>query len=139
MINMLVNIVIDDDSLNLTITKRTALCLKVVELLTFILDTHGPDCFEHLWTSFSDSKTQKDVEKSADDLIGQQECYLAQYGGFFKFVNSVLQPNGDELSRERSQQHGLLLGFLISILEQDIRLRKGELISSMRHITLTIH
>lgn len=138
MINMLVNIIIDDDSLNLTITKRMSLCIKVVELLAFILDTHGPKCFQHLWTTFGNSKQPKDAEKSADDLVGQTECYLSQYDGFFIFVKSVLQTNADELSRERSQQHGLLLGFLISILELDIRLRKESYVDMQQAVIVQL-
>ncbi|KAI8580774.1 hypothetical protein K450DRAFT_235890 [Umbelopsis ramanniana AG] len=125
-INMLINIIIDDNTINLTISKRTSLCRQSVKVLFLILECHGPRLFDPLWNSFRVSKsTQRSRNKlSNDEDDMQDECTLQQYEDFFDFVKSVFQQRDTSEGQDKQKQHGLLLDFLIKVLEADIQSRR---------------
>jgi len=129
--NMLAYNIIDNKVQSLTIPKRITLCRLSTEVLRLILETHGPRCFDHLWKCFKDTnpsrgKNRKSTPSVADDGEIMQDCGLERFDNFFAFVKSVLQPQETESGRETQAEHGLLLDFLIAVLEKDIRGRKGS-------------
>ncbi|KAI9284488.1 hypothetical protein BC943DRAFT_63825 [Umbelopsis sp. AD052] len=137
-INMLINIIIDDNTPNFTISKRVSLCRQSVEVLSFILECHGPRLFDPLWDSFRVSKSTQQPSRSKlsiDEDDVQDECSLQQYEDFFDFVKSVLQQRETSEGQDKQKQHGLLLDFLIKVLEADIQSRR-ESYEEMRKATI---
>jgi len=103
---MLINIIIDDSTLNFTISKRLSLCRESVQVLFFILDCHGPRLFDPLWNSFTVSESaQRSRSKSSNDEDDmQEECSLQQYQDFFDFVKSVLQQCDTSEGQDKQKQ-----------------------------------
>lgn len=105
---MLVNNVLNDKILSLTITKRIVLCRQSVEVLFFILETHGPRCFDHLWMTDKPSKpahvrNKRSVADDDDDEL-QQLSGLEQFDDFFAFVKSVLETHETAAEREKQAE-----------------------------------
>lgn len=113
---MLINIIIDDSTLNFTISKRLSLCRQSVQVLFFILDCHGPRLFDPLWNSFTVSKSaQRSRSKSSNDEDDMpEECSLQQYEDFFDFVKSVLQHY--DTSEEQDKQKQVSFGVFVVLL-----------------------
>jgi hypothetical protein len=103
---MLINIIIDHTILNLTISKRLSLCRQSVQVLSAILECHGPRVFDPLWNSFKVSKsTQRSRSKlSSDEDDMEVECSLQQYEDFFDFVKSVLQSRDTSEGQHKQKQ-----------------------------------
>jgi hypothetical protein len=116
---MLVNIIIDENILNFTISKRDSLCRQSVQVLFFILECHGPRLFDHLWKSFKESEpTQPSRNKSNNDEDNlQEECSLQQYDDFFGFVKSVLQHIDTAEGQDKQKQVGCVIVFVCDLPE----------------------
>ncbi|KAG2176846.1 hypothetical protein INT44_007510 [Umbelopsis vinacea] len=119
-INMLINIIIDDNTPNFTISKRVSLCRQSVEVLSFILECHGPRLFDPLWDSFRVSKSTQQPSRSKlsiDEDDVQDECSLQQYEDFFDFVKSVLQQRETSEGQDKQKQANAFKSNLVRELD----------------------